>query len=190
MLRGQTFSILTIWTEKGSKPEISLGTNNALLYSGDHPPAFISSDSTQAQTYEFRIEKIKEAIDRVAYDVTTGKAAESGISLEIKFEGLNTSLNSFAKRMEDFEQRVWGVICEKMGIDSSAITVSYNGNFSIKDIEAAIATLDAVNRVADLPQYKAAKLKSIVKDDLIGTDAETIDIVLDEITTNIAKAGE
>jgi hypothetical protein len=190
MLRSQTFSILTIWTEKGSKPDISLGTDNALHYSGDKPPMFISSDSSQAQTYETRIGKVREAIDRVAYDVTTGEASESGISLEIKFQGLNSSLNSFAKRLEDFEQRIWWVICQKVGLKEDSISVSYEANFSIKDVQSSLDVLTAINSIADLPQYKAAKLASIVKDDLRGVNSETLDIVVDEIVTNIAKFGE
>ena len=189
LLRGQTFSILTIWTEKGAKPEISLGVDNALLYSGDHPPAFISSDAAQAKTYEDKIIKVREAMDRVSYDVSTSASKESGIALEIKFESLNASLKSFSQRMESLERKAWDIVTDKLGMSRESINIVYNMDFTVSDILTEISTLDGINAIVDLPQYKAVKLKSIVKEDLKSVETETLDDIFEEID-NVAKMGE
>jgi len=190
LLRGQTFSVLTIWTEKGSNPTISLGTDNALLYSGDHPPSYISSDVAQAATYENKLIGVKEAMDRVAYDVSTTAAQESGIALSLKFEGLNSSLNSFAQRMENLERTAWDLVCDNLSISREAITIVYNMDFSITDLTNEIDVLDSVNAIVELPLYKAEKLKAIVREDLKGFEDETMDAIYDEIDTNIGKMSE
>jgi len=190
LLRGQTFSVLTIWTEKGSAPTINLGTDNALLYSGDHPPAYISSDVAQAQTYEDKILAVKQSMDRVSYDVTTTQAQESGIALSLKFEGLNSSLNSFAQRMEKLERAAWDLVCEHLNLSNEAITIVYNMDFSITDLNNEIEILDSVNSIVELPLYKAEKLKAIVREDLKGFEDETMEAIYEEIDTTIGKMSE
>ena len=189
MLRGQTFSILTVWTEKGSEPNINLGIDNALLYSGDHPPSYISSDVAQAKTYEDKILAVKESMDRVAYDVSTTAAQESGIALEIKFESLNSSLNAFAQRVESLERRAWKMVTDYLQLPQDTIATTYNLDFSITDLTSDIATLDSINLISDLPKYRAAKLKSIISEDLKGIGDEVLDDILLEIDNN-AKISE
>ena len=189
LLRGQTFSILTLWAEKGSKPEISLGTDNALLYSGDHPPAFISSDAAQAATYETKIIKVKESMDRVAYDISTTAARESGIALEVKFAALNASLNSYAQRMESLERKAWDLICIKLGVSEEAIGISYTLEFSITDVLNELEILDNVNKIMDLPQYRSIKMKTIISEDLKSLEQAEKDSINSEID-NAAKMTE
>jgi len=189
MLRGQTFSLLTVWTEKGSAPDIKVGVDSTLMYSGDHPPAFISSDAAQVATYEKKIEAVKQSMDRVSYDISTTKAQESGISLQIKFEGLNSSLNSYSMRLENAERFAWDMVCDKLGISKEAISIVYNMDFAITDLNAEIETLDGINSIVDLPLYKAEKLKSIIKEDLKSLETETMEAIFEEIDT-MAKMTE
>jgi len=189
LLRGQTFSILTIWTEAGSSPTINLGIDNALLYSGDHPPSYISSDVAQAKTYEDKITEVKKSMDRVAYDTSTTEAKESGIALSIKFEGLNSSLNSFAQKMENLEREAWDLVCENLNMNKETISIVYNMEFSIIDIYGEIDILDSINAIVDLPQYKATKLKSIIREDLKGFEDDVMLGIYDEIDT-LAKIAE
>ncbi len=190
LLRGQTFSLLTVQAEKGSDPDIKVGVDNVLLYYGDKAPAYISSDAQQAATYEYRIEKIKEAMDRVAYDVTTTAARESGIALSIKFDALNASLNKFSQRLEDIERTAWNLVCVKLGLHPETIGIVYNMDFSITDLNMEIETLNGISTVADLPLYKAEKLKSLVKEDLKSAESETLDAIFEEIDTNVGKMSE
>jgi len=189
MLRGQTFSILTVWTEKGSEPMIKLGIDNALLYSGDKAPAYISSDVAQAQEYSSEKEEVKESMDRVAYDVSTTSAQESGIALEIKFESLNSSLNSFAQKMESLERSAWALVTEALGLPEETIMVTYNLDFAITDLESDIATIDAINSISDLPKFRAEAMKRVSTEFLKGLADETMEEILAEIDDN-AKVSE
>ncbi len=175
--------------DRGVTPDLTLGTDNVLLYTGDKAPTFIAADSAQAGVYETRIDKVKESIDRVAYDVSTSRAAETGISLDIKFQGLNGSLNSFAQRLEDLEREVWTLICNIIGISEEAITLTYTQNFTIVDLNSEIEVMDGVTAAADLPLYKAEKLKKIVKQDLSGAEPDIMSAIYAEIDIN-AKVSE
>ena len=148
-----------------------------------------SSDASQAGTYATKRIDVKESMDRVAYDVSTSMSAESGISLEIKFEGLNSSLNSFAQRVEDLERRVWDLICIKIGIPLDSITIVYNMDFSISDLSSELDTLERINAIVDLPQYKAAKLKGVIKEDLKSVEDEELAVIFEEID-DMAKMTE
>ncbi len=189
ILRDQTFSILAMQADRGVTPSLTLGTDNVLLYTGDKAPGFISADAAQADVYETRIMKVKESIDRVTYDVSTTKSAETAQSLQIKFEGLNGSLNSYAQRMEDIEREVWALICRSLGISEDAISIAYTQDFTIVDLNSEIEVLDGVMASADLPLYKAEKLKKIVKQDLLGAEPEVMAAIYTEIDTN-AKISE
>jgi len=185
LMRGQAFSLLTVWTEKGSQPELKVGTDSVLMYSGDHPPAFISADAAQANVYEIRMGKVREAIDRVAYDISTTNQVEAGIALEIKFEGLNSSLAAFAQRIESTERQAWWLVVNKLGLSPESITVSYNKEFGVSDTQKEIETLDALNNISDMPSYRAEKLKSIIKEDLKGADVQVINDIFTEIDNTV-----
>ncbi len=189
ILRDQTFSILAMQADRGVTPSLTLGTDNVLLYTGEKGPYFISADAAQADVYETRIMKIKEAMDRVAYDVSVTKAQETAQSLQIKFEALNASLNGFAQRLEELERKVWTIITASLGIAPDAISVSYAQDFSILDLQTEIEVMDGVTATADLPQYKAAKLKKIIKQDLPSLEQDELQAIYAEIDI-YAKQGE
>lgn len=164
LLRGQTFSILAIQAKERT-PNVSLGTDNALVYDGDKEPTFLTPTSIPTSAYEAKISKIEETIDRVTYDVTTTSSNESGVALEIKFDGLNSSLSAFATKLEDLEIRAFDVVCRYLGINND-IEIKYPSEFNVVDMSTEIEKLILMDSVADLPIYKQKKLEEIVKNDL------------------------
>ncbi len=181
MLRGQAFSILTMFKQSGAAAKIDLGVSNVLFYDGDKAPAFISADAAQAGTYETRIEKVEASMDRVAFDVSTTASKESGIALEIKFEGLNASLNSFAQTLEALECNAWEIITHKLSLPEDAITVSYSLDFSISDLDKEISNFSAINQEMDIPLYRAEKMKQLVSEDLEGIDNDILQEIFAQI---------
>jgi len=142
ILRAQTFSLLTIQATSPKDVEINIGTDNAMAYSAQMDrPEFIAPPSAPADTYRDRIKSIEERINEIAYDTSTSNSAESGISLEIKFQGLNGSLGNFAMRLNDIEIRALYVAARYLGIDYDC-EISYPSEFNIVDIQEEIATLD------------------------------------------------
>jgi len=185
ILRGQTFSILTMQTNSGG--EIKLSTDNALLYQKDADrPDFIAPPSAPAEIYQQRIKDIEEQIDTIAYDITTNKSVESGIALSIKFQGLNASLGNFAQRLEDFELRVYEVIAKYLN-ETSDVTVSYAKEFSIVDINQEIAILEQMQGLLSSPTYFKLKAMQIITNDLSSADNADITKIESEIEDSLKE---
>jgi len=72
ILRGQTFSMLTVNADAPSDLELKLSTDNALVYgTGMNSPSFIAPDGTSANAYRDKIESIIDNINKVSYDLST-----------------------------------------------------------------------------------------------------------------------
>jgi len=179
ILRGQTFSILTLQSSSGG--DISLSTDNALIYQKDtNRPEFIAPPAAPAEVYQQRIKEIEKQIDTIAYDITTNERQESGIALTLKFQGLNSSLSNFAQRLEDFELRVYEVIFKYLN-EEFDITVNYAKEFSIVDIEKEIAILEQMQELITAPTYFKLKAMQIVTNDLNTINLEDLAKIENEI---------
>jgi hypothetical protein len=183
MMRSQVFSILTM---QGDPKELAKGldvsTHNALSYPKDHDrPAYIAPPSAPADTYQKEIASLEREIDRIAYDTSTSEGTESGIALQIKFQGLNGSLSNFAMRLEDLEARMFDVACRYLGLTND-VEISYPREFHIIDTEKELATLQALKDLGyTIPKYEATKLAQIVQNDLGGIAHAKIDEIVGEI---------
>ena len=182
ILRGQTFSILTLQSSSPSDVELQLGTDNAIIYrEGMSRPEFIAPPVAPSNTYQEEISKLESIIDKMSYNFTTNQSQESGIALEIKFQGLNSSLANFAMRLEDFELRIFEVMSRYLSI-SEDITISYNKEFSINDINKEIQTLEAFKSLGySSKTYESLKLQQIINNDLNSIDLEDMDKIKAEI---------
>jgi len=189
IMRSQTFSILTIQAENPSDVVITLSTDNAIKYgAGMQRPDFIAPDVSPSETYENKINKLEDRMNEICYDVSTGLQAESGIALDIKFQGLNGSLSNFAMRLQDLEIRMFDVVKKYLGLDNVEITISYPENFNIIDLDKEIRTLDNINRMGyDIPTYEATKLKQITQYDLNGVDVDTLAEINAEIEDGLKE---
>jgi hypothetical protein len=182
ILRGQTFSLLTINADAPSDVELKLSTDNALVYGKDmKEPGFIAPDSASASIYQKEIESVENSINKIAYDLTTNSSQESGIALDIKFQGLNGSLSNFAMRMQDLESNAFDIVCKYLGITND-VTVEYPKVFSIVDVEKEISILGEVKALGyTLPKYEQLKLQQIVANDLNSVNIEDVDVINGEI---------
>lgn len=168
ILRGQTFSLLTVNADNPSDVELKLSTDNALIYGKDmNEPNFIAPKSDSASIYQKEIQAIEDTINKIAYDISTNQSQESGIALDIKFQGLNGSLSNFAMRLEDFEIRAFEIVARYLGVQNANIAIKYPKTFNIVDVEKEIATLAEIKALGyTLPTYEKLKLKQIIANDL------------------------
>ncbi len=185
ILRGQTFSVLTLQADNPADYEIKLATDNAIVYgNGSERPDFIAPKDAPAKTYQEEIAQLEALIDRSTYNFTTNKAPESGISLEIKFQGLNSSLSNFAMRLEDFEARIFDLVCKYLDITND-VTISYKKDFALSDVMQEIEILDSIKSLGyELPTYESLKLMQIINNDLNAVeveDAEKIRVEIEDI---------
>jgi len=181
LLRSQTFSVLAISADQGSRPEVTIGTDNALIYTGSNSPSFISPDAAQVAAYETNISNTLKIMDDTTYTVTTTTAQESGIALELKMQGLNASLSGFAKSLELFERNIWEIICLYLGLPEDSVIVSYVTEFEIIDIQTELNILSQMKANADLPQYEGAKIKTIIAADLKSLEPEMQTLIFNEV---------
>jgi len=186
ILRGQTFSMLTVNADSPSDLELKLSTDNALVYgTGMTRPSFIAPDGASTHAYKDKIENIIDNINKISYDLSTNGSKESGIALDIKFQGLNGSLSNFAMRLEDFEIRVFDVICRYLGINND-ITIDYPKVFSIVDVEKEITILSDIKALGySLPNYEKLKLMQIISNDLNSVGIEDMDAIKVEIEDSL-----
>ena len=189
ILRYQTFPILTIQGDIGVDVEINTSNDSALLYSETvAKPDFIAPPSAPAQLYQARLLEIENHIATICYDMSVGNGVESGISLDIKFQGLNSSLSNFATRLEDFERRVFEVACRYLSITNDT-DINYPKTFSIIDINKEIEVLGAMKELIDSPTYFKQKAMQIISNDLTNIDVEVLDTMLGEIE-DVGKSEE
>ncbi len=183
ILRGQTFSLLTINADVPSDVELKLSTDNAIVYAqGMKEPSFIAPESDSASVYQKEIQSIEDTINKIAYDISTNQSQESGIALDIKFQGLNGSLSNFAMRLEDFEIRAFEIVARYLGIQNADVTIQYHKTFNIVDVEKEINTLSEIKALGyTLPTYEKLKLQQIVANDLNSVDNDDINVISGEI---------
>ncbi len=172
ILRSETFPVLTLNADNPTDVEIKLATDNAIAYqSGMQRPEFIAPPSAPAEVYLQKIKDVEAQIDKIAYDISTNQSQESGIALDLKFQGLNASLSNFALRLEDLENRAFEVVCRYLGIEDDVI-VNYPSNFSIVDVQKEIEILSEMKQLVDVPTYFRLKAAQIISNDLNTIDPE------------------
>lgn len=184
ILRYQTFPILTIngdVNNDGGEVEVNTSNDSAIIYSdGLQQPNFIAPPSAPAQLYQSRLIEIENYISTICYDTSVNQGTESGIALDIKFQGLNSSLSNFSSRVEDFERRVFAVVCKYLKATND-IEINYPKTFSIIDINSEINILSAMKDLIDSPTYFKQKAIQIINNDLTNIEIEEFDIIKGEL---------
>ena len=185
ILRNQTFSILAIQAETDDDVSLDLSIDNAIIYAKDtQKPSFIAPEVNPANIYQNEIKEIEKQINQICYNINTNLSSESGIALDIKFQGLNSSLNNFALRLEDFELKVFDVIFKylKQNFD---IDISYSKSFNIIDIGKEINTLSNLKEMNyNLKNYEKAKLMQIINNDLNSVSNDMVELIRADIEDN------
>jgi len=181
ILRGETFPILTLNADNPSDVELKIASDNAIVYqSGMNKPEFIAPPSAPAEIYLKKIKDLENQIDKIAYDISTNESNESGIALDLKFQGLNASLANFAIRLEDLERRAFDIVCKYLNIQND-ITIQYSHNFSIVDVNKEIEILSEMKNLIDSPTYFNLKTMQIISNDLNSIDPEDFAKIKSEI---------
>lgn len=187
LLRGQTFSVLTMQVPEGSDvtqwmgTAATIGVHSMLVHPGV-TPAFIAPDSANAETYLACIESLQQSIKRVAMDeaTTEGGAAESGVARRLRFERLNADLASFARRMQSLERRIWTLFARGIGV-VNRVTVEWPSDFNLVDTLAELDVLTGMQAGGFPPQALALKRKTIAAAEFDAADEADKRAVLDAI---------
>lgn len=182
ILRSQTFSLLTMEQPAvpvGENETITISTDNALFFENNRPE-FIAPPAGPAETYQKQIEKLENVIDKKSYMAIQDGVGESGKAKEYRFQALNNSLSAFAHKTEDFERKVWDIVCKWLNIPNET-SVSYKKDFNIKDLMTEIEIANGMTALNIGKKYEAAKKKQLVSLDLESLENEDMQDIFDEI---------
>ena len=186
LLRAQTFSILAyhIPAENmagfdAAKVAETIGTHNMLVHTGE-APQFISPTAIPTEAYFKAIDRINEMIDAVGLNVEPPGQAESGIAMKLRFQALNSALTSFARRMEDLERRVFGVVALWLGLSETAST-SWAKDYSIADLATELATYQQMLAINAPQSYLTEKMKELVALSMPSAEADTLDAIMADV---------
>lgn len=198
ILRAQTFSLLTFKTPADRFPldlgsiAQSIGTHN-LLQTFDGGAEFIAPPEGPARIYLDVIAQVEALIRQAALivDISSGNNQESGVALQLRFQALNASLVHFARRMEDFERRVWELVGLWLGI-TPQVNISWGKDFSIADLKTELEIAQNMNALNAPPAYQQAKLKQLIQLDLATLPEDELAAMLasvDEVQQEVALPG-
>jgi len=172
ILRAQTFSLLTYKVPEDLFPldlgtvAQSIGTHN-LLQTFPQGAEFIAPPEGPARVYLEVIAQLEALIRQAALmmDIPNSNSQESGVALQLRFQALNASLVGFARRMEDFERRMWELAGLWLGIESQAV-VTWGKDYSISDLKTELEVAQNMAAIGAPPAYQQAKLRQLIQLDL------------------------
>jgi hypothetical protein len=172
ILRAQTFSLLTYKVPEDRFPldlsavAQSIGTHN-LLQTFPNGAEFIAPPEGPARVYLDVIAQVEGLIRQAALmvDIPNSNSQESGVALQLRFQALNASLVAFARRMEDFERRMWELAGRWLGMEAK-VAINWGKDYSIADLKTEIEVAQNIMAVGAPPAYLAAKLKQLIQLDL------------------------
>ena len=185
ILRSQTFSLLTyhVPLEDSSFNDSDLGstasTQNMLVYRGNQP-GFIAPPDGPATLYLKYIKDLEERINSVANNVDLGAQQQSGAALALRFQNMNADLLNFARRLEDFERKLFDVVCAWLSVTND-VEISYPQDFNLIDKTLEIEVLQNMQALGAPKAYVTEKMKQIVNADLVGVDTTEIFNEIEEI---------
>jgi len=180
ILRYQTFPVLTMQGDLEDN-DIKVSNDSIILYDREvSSPDFIAPPSAPAELYQSRIKEIEGQISSVCYDTTTNQSKESGIALDIKFQGLNSALSTYSTQLEDFENRVFNVICRYLKLNND-ISISYPKTFSIIDVLQEVAIFAQMKDLVNSPKYFELKSLNLISNDLPNISFEDFEVIKQEI---------
>jgi hypothetical protein len=199
ILRGQTFSLLTMQVEDGTNSEQKLAvaqtagqtvsTANMLVHSGS-TPAFIAPPDGPATTYLQRIEKMRLQIDEIGLNVATINQQESGVAMKMRFQTINASLAATANRVQGIERRAWALSQKWLAL-TTAPEIAWADDFDIADIEAELQILLEMQQSAMPKEIIAEQQKRVVQLQFGNLPDETVaglNAAIDDQTRGITAA--
>lgn len=184
ILRAQTFSLLAYQVPSAEAASFDPGlvaetfSTEALLVYGAEAPRFIAPPDGPATIYQQVIAQIEALIREAALYVdppTTQQ--ESGVALALRFQALNAALIAFARRMEDFERRLWDLVCRWLGI-AAPPEIAWSKDYSLTDLKTEIEIAQNMAALGAPPAYQAEKLKQLMALDLSSIDPAVLEGLL------------
>ena len=191
ILNMQTFSTLTLPDNGQSVDDITLGTNNVLMYPAEssHAPAFIAPDRGPAEIIMSVIKMLVEDMYRLSgiNSVIGVQEAKSGVAKQWDFERTNQRLADFSVQCESAEKDIIELfeLWTNMNVDYKC---DYPREFKINDITDSLAQSQAVLDLGlGSKTLKVETGKKVLDSYMPNIEPETFDEIVAEIEESVQR---
>lgn len=187
---GQTFSLLTM-PAVGSEADITVGTNNLLLYPVDATkgPAYIAPDSGPANVLISQISNLINEMYRMSglNSVIGVESAKSGLAKQWDFERTNQRIADFAVQCEIAEKAIVALY-ELWTGETIDYTCEYPRDFNIKDVaESLTQAQQATDLHLPSPTFNIEVGKKVLEAYMPNLEAKAYDQIIREISESSEK---
>ena len=189
----KALTLLAVKRSSTQKPELEIGSNNVVEYTGDQPPFFLSPSLTPGQFFLEIIATMANEIFRMAKlsgGVAVLQEAMSGIAHAYLFNETNQALSDQADVLEKAEHDIFRLITKWLNIerDEVEISISYPDDFGIIDVEKELLTLSSVREAIPSDTLYVTLAKDVAQVLVQGkSERDLIDKINEEIVKGLAK---
>lgn len=191
ILNMQTFSTLTLPDNGQGADDITLGTNNVLMYPAEssHAPAFIAPDRGPAEIIMAVIKMLVDDMYRLSgiNSVIGVQEAKSGVAKQWDFERTNQRLADFSVQCESAEKDIIELfeLWTNMNVDYKC---DYPREFKINDITDSLAQSQAVLDLGlGSNTLKVETGKKVLDSYMPNIEPETFDEIVAEIEESVQR---
>lgn len=191
ILNMQTFSTLTLPDNGQGADDITLGTNNVLLYPAEssHAPAFIAPDRGPAEIIMAVIKMLVDDMYRLSgiNSVIGVQEAKSGVAKQWDFERTNQRLADFSVQCESAEKDIIELfeLWTNMNVNYKC---DYPREFKINDITDSLAQSQAVLDLGlGSNTLKVETGKKVLDSYMPNIEPETFDEIVAEIEESVQR---
>lgn len=191
ILNMQTFSTLTLPDNGQGADDITIGTNNVLLYPAEssHAPAYIAPDRGPAEIIMSVIKMLVDDMYRLSgiNSVIGVQEAKSGVAKQWDFERTNQRLADFSVQCESAENDIVELfeLWTNMNVDYKC---DYPREFKINDITDSLAQSQAVLDLGlGSNTLKVETGKKVLDSYMPNIEPETFDEIVAEIEESVQR---
>lgn len=151
------FNLLVMQEPTEKKAAVEIGSNNVLLWEGDHPPFYLAPASEPQRFLLDLIQRCIQEIYRIAkLGGDTGvQEARSGIAYTWEFNQTNRMLADKADSMERGEYDLHRLWAKWMGLEWEGV-INYPSNFNVERFDEELKELTQVKNSVRSPEFKRA----------------------------------
>lgn len=191
ILNMQTFSTLTLPDNGQGVDDITLGTNNVLMYPAEssHAPAFIAPDRGPAEIIMSVIKMLVDDMYRLSgiNSVIGVQEAKSGVAKQWDFERTNQRLTDFSVQCESAENDIIELFELWTGTNVN-YKCDYPREFKINDIADSLAQSQAVLDLGlGSNTLKVETGKKVLDSYLPNIEPDTFDDIVAEIEESVQR---
>lgn len=180
----QTFNILTMQSAGTNMTDVTIGTNNLLVYPADtNAPQFIAPDSGPAEVLMEQIKNLVSEMYRMSglNSVIGVESSKSGLAKKWDFERTNKNLVNFAVQCEKAEMAIIALY-EAWAGETVNYKCEYPRDFNIDDVAESLAQAQqAFDLGITSKTFSLEVAKKVLESYMPNIDSDIYDTIISEL---------